>query len=192
MNMLNHMGTKTIETQKLILRRFKMEDAQDMYNNWASDNEVTKYLTWPTHTSIEISKLVLAGWIEQYNDVQKYEWAIQLKETGSVIGSIGLLNIDNQNENCEIGYCISRQHWGKGITTEAAKAVLKFGIKEVGFERITGRHDCENTASGRVMQKCGLKYEGVLRRINKNSKGELVDCTYYSILKDELDIILNN
>ena len=189
--MLNHMGTKTIETQNLILRRFKMEDAQDMYNNWASDNEVTKYLSWPTHASIEISKLVLGGWIEQYNDLQKYEWAIQLKEKGSVIGSIGLLNIDNHNENCEIGYCISRQHWGKGITTEAAKAVLKFGIKEVGFERITGRHDCENTASGRVMQKCGLKFEGVLRKINKNNKSELVDCTYYSILKDELDILIN-
>lgn len=191
MNMLNHMGTKTIETQNLILRRFKMEDAKDMYNNWASDNEVTKYLSWPTHTSIEISKLVLGTWIEQYNDLQKYEWAIELRETGSVIGSIGLLNIDNHNENCEIGYCISRQHWGKGITTEAAKAVLKFGIKEVGFERITGRHDCENTASGRVMQKCGLKFEGVLRRITKNNKSELVDCTYYSILKDELDILIN-
>ncbi len=189
--MLNHIGTKSLETNRLILRRFKMEDAQDMYNNWASDNEVTKYLTWPTHTNIDVSKQVLAIWIEQYNDLQKYEWAIELKETGSVIGSIGLLNIDNQNENCEIGYCIGRLYWGKGITAEAAKAVINFGLKEVGFQRITGRHDCENTASGRVMQKCGLTHEGVLRKINKNNKGELVDCTYYSILKDELDILGN-
>jgi ribosomal-protein-alanine N-acetyltransferase len=95
------------------------------------------------------------------------------------------MSIDNHNENCEIGYCIGRKFWNRGIVTEAFLAIIEFAFKDVGFIRITGRHDVENPASGRVMEKCGLKYEGTLRKINKNSTGVLVDCKYYSILKEE-------
>ncbi|MBW9157796.1 GNAT family N-acetyltransferase [Clostridium sp. FP2] len=183
--MLKHTGTKIIETQRLILRQFKEEDAADMFNNWASDNEVTRYVSWQTHSEIEVSEQVLTMWVDEYSSQENYNWAIEIKENGSVVGSIGLMNIDNNIENCEIGYCIGKAFWNKGITTEAFSAVINFAFKEVGFERITGRHNVDNVASGRVMEKCGLKYEGTLRKIHKINTGSLVDCKYYSILKEE-------
>lgn len=117
--MLNHKGTMSLETERLKLRKFNQEDAEDMYNNWASDAEVTKYLTWPTHSSIEVTKRVVGMWIDDYENGEYYQWAIELKETGQVIGSISLMNIDNHIGNCEIGYCIGKEFWNKGIVTEA-------------------------------------------------------------------------
>lgn len=183
--MLNHTGTKIIETERLILRQFREEDATDMFSNWASDDEVTKYLSWPTHSNVEVSKQLLKMWIDEYSSQENYNWAIELKETKNVVGSISLMNIDNNIENCEIGYCIGSSFWNKGITTEAFSAIINFAFKEVGFERITGRHHVDNPASGRVMEKCGLKYEGTLRKIHRGNTGLLVDCKYYSILKEE-------
>lgn len=183
--MLDHRGTKKIETKRLILRRFKIEDVEDMYNNWASDSEVTKYLTWPSHKSINVSKSVIEMWIEDYTNIESYQWAIELKESGSVVGSISLMGINNGNENCEVGYCIGKEFWNKGIMTEAFSAIIEFGFNEIGFQRIGACHHVNNTASGCVMKKCNLKYEGILRKIGRDSSGNLVDCKYYSILKDE-------
>lgn len=86
--MLHHIGTKTIETERLILRRFKEEDAKDMFNNWASDDEVTKYLSWPTHSDIGVSKKLLEMWIDKYSSEENYNWAIEVKENKNVVGSI--------------------------------------------------------------------------------------------------------
>lgn len=183
--MLSHIGTKTLETQRLILRQFKEEDAKDMFNNWACDEEVTKFLTWQPHSTIEVSQELLKFWIDEYSNNEFYNWAIELKENGSVIGSISLINIDTHNENCEIGYCIGKLWWNKDIMTEAFKKIINFAFKEVGFERITGRHQIDNIASGCVIKKCGLEYEGTLRKVHKINTGMLVDCKYYSILKDE-------
>ncbi|MBU5484991.1 GNAT family N-acetyltransferase [Clostridium sp. MSJ-11] len=183
--MLNHLGTKVLETERLILRPFRKEDARDAYDNWTSDSDVTKYLTWTIHEDIEVTKKVLEIWIDEYIAYENYNWGIELKERGSIIGSICLMNINNYKENCEIGYCISKDYWNRGITTEAFSRVIKFAFEEVGFERITGRHHINNLASGKVMEKCGLKYEGTLRKITKNNTGLLVDCKYYSILKEE-------
>lgn len=183
--MLKHAGTKIIETERLILRQFKEEDAYDMFNNWASDDIVTRYVSWQTHSDIEVSKNLLKMWSAEYSSQENYNWAIEIKENRSVVGSIGLMNIDNNIENCEVGYCIGRAFWNKGITTEAFLAVINFAFKEVVFERITGRHHVDNVASGRVMEKCGLQYEGTLRKIHKINSGSLVDCKYYSILKEE-------
>lgn len=183
--MLNHKGTINLETERLTLRQFTEEDATDMYNNWASDSEVTKYLTWPTHGSVETTRKVIGMWLEDYKDKEYYQWAIELKESGQVIGSISLMNIDNHIENCEIGYCIGKAFWNRGIVAEAFSYIIDFAFNQVGFQRITGRHHVSNPASGRVMEKCGLKYEGLLRKISRNGSGILVDCKYYSILKDE-------
>lgn len=183
--MLDHKGTKKIETERLILKKFKGEDDEDMYNNWASDSEVTKYLTWPAHNSVEISRKMIKMWIDGYRNVGYYQWAIVLKEVGSVIGSISLMGINNENENCEIGYCIGKAFWNKGIITEALSVIIDLAFNEIGFQRIAGCHHVNNQASGRVMEKCDLKYEGTLRKIGRDSSGNLVDCKYYSILKDE-------
>jgi ribosomal-protein-alanine N-acetyltransferase len=183
--MLNHLGTIKLETERLILRRFEKEDYKEMFENWASDPEVTKYMTWPTHKNHYVTQDVLKTWTESYFHNDYYQWAIYIKEDDAVIGSISIMNIDEINLNCEIGYCIGRKYWNRGITTEAFNALIKLGFEKIGFERITARHDVDNIASGKVMEKCGLKYEGTLRKILKNNKGKLVDCKYYSILKEE-------
>lgn len=157
-----------------------------MYNNWASDPEVTKYLTWPVHPSAEISREIINLWVPQYSNPENYQWAVEWKDNHEVIGSVSFVHVDSVNENCEIGYCIGRDYWGKGIVTEAAAALIRFALKEVGFARVTGRHDVNNPASGRVMEKCNMTYEGTLRKIIKNSNGDLADCKYYSILQEEL------
>ncbi|WBW97334.1 GNAT family N-acetyltransferase [Oceanirhabdus sp. W0125-5] len=183
--MLNHVGTQRIETERLILRRFKEEDAHDMYNNWASDTEVTRYLSWPAHSSVEVTKKIIEMWLNSYNNQEHYQWAIELKENGEVIGTISLIEINNKDENCEVGYCIGKEFWNKGILTEALSEMIKFAFSEIGFQRIAARHNLDNPASGRVMEKCNLSYEGTLRKIARDNCGNLVDCKYYSILKDE-------
>ncbi|MBH1941005.1 GNAT family N-acetyltransferase [Mobilitalea sibirica] len=184
--MLNHIGTKTLETNRILLRTFQEEDVKDMYENWASDDEVTKYLTWPTHKDMKVTESIVSMWLSKYSELDNYHWAIVLKDSKKVIGTISLMNIDNHNLSCEVGYCIGRPWWNQGLVTEVFKEVIRFGLLVVGFERITARHDVVNAASGRVMEKCGLQYEGTLRKVLKNGKGELVDCRYYSILKSEM------
>ena len=180
---MKHLGTVNLETDRLLLRKFKIEDAEDMYNNWASDNEVTKYLSWKTHSNIEETKEILKSWIENYSKNDFYQWAIVLKENNQAIGSIGADKNDSI-EMVNIGYCISRKYWDKGITSEAFERIIKFFFEEVKLNRIESCHNEKNIYSGRVMLKCGLKKEGVLRDALKDNSG-IVDCLIYSILRRE-------
>ncbi len=150
--MLNHKGSSVLETKRLVLRKFTLEDADDMYNNWANDDEVTVNLTWPTHTDKTVSKNVISSWLEEYSNNEFYQWAIVIKESGNVIGSISLMDINNSLEMCEVGYCIGRLFWNKGLVTEAFSRIIKFALLDVDFNRITGRHRVGNPASGRVME----------------------------------------
>lgn len=108
---MNHLGTKTIETQRLILRQFRMTDAPAMFQNWASDAEVTKYLTWPVHKSVESSKWVIGLWMQEYGKPDYYQWAIELKDFGEVIGSIAVVRTEEEIKAAEVGYCIGRNWW---------------------------------------------------------------------------------
>ena len=179
-----HLGTKRIETSRLILRTFVKEDAEAMYHNWASDPEVTKFLSWPTYKTVDTAHEILNIWVPQYADDTFYQWAIELKELGEVIGSIGVVNFDDRVDSAEIGFCIGRNWWGQGIMTEAAKAVIDFLFREVGAQRIEGGHDPDNPASGAVQRKCGLTYEGTLRRSIRSNQG-ITDKVVLAILKEE-------
>lgn len=181
---MNHIGTKTLETERLILRKFKGEDASDLFNNWANDSNVTKYLTWPTHENLDTSKYVIGLWLNEYSNSDHYNWCIELKEDGQAIGSISVVSIDENVEAVEIGYCIGKEYWDKGIVTEAFLSIIKFLFEEVDVKRIVAKHDTNNPASGAVMKKCGLKFEGVNRKAGKNNTG-ICDMAVYSILKEE-------
>ena len=89
--MLAHKGTQTIETQRLLLRRAIYADAEPMFRNWASDPEVTKFLTWPTHSSIAVCEMVIGSWLQEYEKENYYQWMIELKEIGQPIGSISVV-----------------------------------------------------------------------------------------------------
>ena len=121
---MNKTGTQQLETHRLILRRYRPEDAEDMFSNWASDPEVTKFLTWPTHTNVDVTRYVLNDWISHYDDGGFFNWAIELKETGSVIGNIAAVKVFEEAEAAEIGYCMGRAFWGRGIMPEALRAVM--------------------------------------------------------------------
>lgn len=181
---MKHSGTKTIETPRLMLRWFTLEDAPAMYRNWASDPEVTKYLTWPTHSSVAVSRRVLEDWVEQYEKDSCYQWAIVLKETGEPVGSIGAVGLNERAELVHIGYCIGRSWWHLGITSEALQAVMDFFFDIVGVNRMESRHDPRNANSGAVMRKCGMRYEGTLRQSDWNNQG-ICDASWYALLAEE-------
>jgi aspartyl-tRNA(Asn)/glutamyl-tRNA(Gln) amidotransferase subunit C len=162
-----------------------MEDAEAMYRNWASDDEVTKYLTWPTHESEATTKAVLKDWIENYEKSDSYyTWCIESKEIGEAIGSISVVSSNPKVGAVEIGYCISEAYWHQGITSEAFAAVIKFLHEEVGVRRIESRHDPKNPYSGKVMEKCGLKYEGTRKQADWNNSG-ICDAAMYGIVYED-------
>ena len=180
--MLTHKGTRTIETSELILRRAVREDAESMFRNWASDPEVTKYLTWPTYQKEEDAYSIVEYWMGEYSKDNFYHWMIVLKEIGEPIGSIGVVRWQEDISEAEIGYCIGKNWWHKGITTEALSAVMDYLFDQVGMNRIEAKHDVNNPHSGNVMKKCGMVFEGVSRASDRNNQG-ICDIATYGILR---------
>lgn len=182
--MLMHKGTQTIETSRLILRKAIRGDAEPMFRNWASDSEVTKYLTWPTYEKVETAYPILEMWINEYEKPNFYQWMIVPKELGEPIGSISVVRQRDDIGEAEIGYCIGRRWWHKGIMTEALTAVVDYLFAEVGMNRLTARHDPNNPHSGAVMRKCGMQYEGTARASDRNNQG-ICDAAHYTILRSD-------
>ena len=173
-----------METKRLNLRPWRESDAEALFK-YASDPDVGPRAGWPPHKSVEesleIIRTVFSG---------EGMWAVVLKETSEVIGSIGYLpagssNLDIEEGQCEIGYWIAKPYWNQGICTEALQAVIDYCFNVKGFSVLWSDYFPENPASGRVMEKCGMKVEGILRQRKRRGDGALVDVKYYSILKDE-------
>ena len=181
---MKHKGTITIETDRIILRRFTMEDVSATFNNWTNDEKVTEFLRWPTHTSIEITEQILKEWIAEYEKANFYQWAIVPKDINEPIGTISVVDMDEKTEKIHIGYCIGSKWWHSGFTSEAFSAIIPFFFEQVEVKRIESQHDPENPNSGRVMKKCGLLYEGTLRKADWNNKG-IVDASVYGILASD-------
>ncbi|MCM1104005.1 MAG: GNAT family N-acetyltransferase [Clostridium sp.] len=177
---MNHQGTKRLETERLILRRFVIEDADEMYRNWANDDEVTKYLTWPTHPNADVTRAVLESWTACYEQADYYNWGIVQKESGKLIGNISVVSQDKEKQSAELGWCMGKAWWGQGIMPEAAGAVVEYLFTEAGFQRITARHDQNNPKSGRVMQKIGMQYEETRKAGGRNNQG-IADMVCYQL-----------
>lgn len=185
---MRHAGTQKIETERLILRKFKVSDAEQMFLNWANDNEVTKYLTWPAHENAIFTKNLLEEWVKQYENDSYYQWCIELKENSQAIGSIGAVEVFDKINAVEIGYCIGKDYWGKGIMSEALSSLVSFFFDEINVNRIMAFHDTGNPASGRVMEKCGMKYEGTLIQSARNQQG-ICDIAVYGLVKRDYTAI---
>lgn len=182
---MNHLGTITIETPRLLLRRFVKEDAAAAFQNWTSDEKVTEFLTWPAHESQAVTESILQDWIDSYRRPDFYQWAIVLKEEGDEpIGTISVIGVREALNLLQIGYCIGSRWWNRGITSEAFSGILPYLFQEVGANRVESWHDPENPGSGRVMAKCGLRREGVLRQADLSNRG-IVDAVVYSMLAEE-------
>ena len=182
--MLLHQGTKIIKTERLVLRPFTVDDAQKMFDNWANDSRVTRFLTWQPHGTVDVTVNLLSLWCEEYKKSPAYyNWAIEYD--GEPIGGISVVRFSEKSDWAELGYSLSYDYWNKGIMTESAKAVIDFLFTEVGFNRVGLSHAVKNPASGRVAQKCGMIFEGTKRQYYKTSDGQYLDLSDYGITKNE-------
>lgn len=183
---MKHIGTKEIQTKRLILRKVKAEDAESAYENWCNSYEVSKYVMWNKHSGIEETKKLCKMWEEEYNFSDTYRWIVELKETGELIGTIDVASKKLLiYGTCVIGYCYGERFWGKGYATEALKAVIKYLFEECDADTIYAEYLSNNPASGKVMQKAGMNFEGILKSRIIDKDGIRNDLGSYSITKEE-------
>ena len=183
---MDHLGTVNLATDRLLMRRFCIGDVESGFNNWTSDNMTTKYLRWKTHENIAKTQAILENWIGNYSRKDYYQWAILLKENLR-LGPIGTISVNKVDENIgmvHVGFCIGSMWWNRGIMSEALSKIIAFMFEKVHVNRIESWHDPKNIASGKVMIKCGMLYEGTLRAGDYNNTG-IVDACEYAILRDD-------
>lgn len=172
-----------LETERLRLRRLTMRDAQDIYE-YSRDPQVAQHVLWDAHRSIGESRAYLRYMLRKYRANEPASWGIELKVTGKIVGTIGYMWIQADNAAAEVGYSLSRAHWGRGIMTEALRAVIDYAFDALRLNRVEAIHETDNPASGAVMRKCGMQYEGHMRQKLYN-KGRYVDVEMYAILRSD-------
>lgn len=174
----------TLETERLILRQFKLSDLDDFYE-YAKNPKVGIEAGWKPHNDREESKIILKFFVKD-----KFIWALELKENKKVIGSIGLHD-DTKRDGINskmIGYVLSEKYWGKGLMVEAVKAIMKYGFENLALEVISIYHYEANIRSKRVIEKCGFKYEGTLRRAIRRFDNQVKNDVCYSLLREEYNM----
>ena len=142
-------------TDHLFLRKLKKEDALAMFKNWDSDIEVARYTTWVAHKNVEETKKLVAMWLQEEKEGKIIRFIITEKDSDEPIGSIDI--VEFVNDIPEIGYCLSRKHWNKGYMSEACKAFINY-LFDLGYKKVLIRADARNTASLKVIEKCGFKF----------------------------------
>ena len=184
--LLTHRGTVLMETSRLLLRPFRVEDAETMFRNWAGDPRVTRYLLWRAHQTVDETRSVLEYWQRQYSRKDFYEWGIVLKDSGQLIGSVGATKAAG-HQCLEVGYCIGYPWWGRGICPEALYRVMDFFFCEVGCRQLIAMHAIENPSSGRVMEKCGM-----VRRpgdsVPVSTENGLYNCRVYEMTRQQFEL----
>lgn len=178
-----NLGTKILQTQHIVLRPFNLNDAKDMFANWASDREVTRFLSWDAHKDIDITKKYISSLCKRYDDNNFYNWAIELKEIGQAIGSISA-ECNIKTESAHISFCIGRPWWNKKIAREAVSEITRFFMEEVKLNRIESCHESGNNTAGKVLLRCGYHPEGTLRQAYYGVNGT-TNLILYAILSED-------
>lgn len=173
----------TLTTPRLILRPMRMSDAKDLYA-YARDPAVSRHVLWDAHEDIGQSRRFLRAAIWQYRRGLPASFAITLRDSGRMIGTIGFMWVNTDHNSAEVGYSLSRTYWNQGYMTEALRAVIAFGFDTLHLNRIEAQHQTDNPASGRVMAHVGMQYEGLMRQRLTN-KGRYVDVMVYAMLRDD-------
>lgn len=181
---MNSIGTNTIETDRLILRRFTYDDADDVLNIWASKPEIQYMYSEPLYTTMDEVIRLLDKFISAYENSNTYRWAIIEKKSQKCVGQIAFYLVDTKNHFAEIEYCIGTDFQRKGYMTEAVKAIIKYGFEKIKLHKIQISTKSFNIPSKRVIEKCGFTYEGTLRDYFY-FEGEYVDRLYFSMLDSE-------
>ena len=176
--MIAHKGTVTIKTGRLLLRKIVESDAEDMFV-WMGDPEVCRYERWEPHPNAAYTRGFIKH-VHQYDSDRRYQWGIEL--TNRLIGYVVAVNVDDYDQKAAVGYCLSREFWSQGYTTEAVRAVVHFIFTEVGLNRLEASHSVNNPASGRVLEKSGFMLEGIAKEYYNCNAG-LQDSKLYGITK---------
>lgn len=172
-----------IKTQRLTLRRMNRHDAADIFA-YSKDVQVARHVLWDAQRSIGEARAYLRYMLRQYRLNQPSSWGIVWRETGRLIGTIGFMSYSEDHNSAEVGYSLSRDYWNRGLMSEALEACLRYAFDEMGLHRVEAQHEVDNPASGRVMEKCGMQREGILRGRLYN-KGRYVDVCLYAILEED-------
>lgn len=182
--MISHKGTVELKTDRLLLRRFRVSDAPEVFRVWTSDEQVARYTSWYAHKSVEETESFVT-YMVSLDGLSDYQWIIELD--GQVIGSITVCYADDDQEIAGIGYVLGRAYWGKGYITEAARAVVEFLFDEVHYRKIIAGCDSANPGSAKVMEKIGMKREAVLREHIRRKDGTWGDDYQYGLLRWEYE-----
>ena len=174
----------TLETERLILRKMTLEDAEAIFA-YASDPEVSRYTLWETHRSIKDSRAFLELEVSKRESGGEPDWGIVYKGDHRFVGTCGIVSWEPHHARAEIGYALSKEYWGRNLMPEAARAMIRFGFERMSLNRIEARCIAENAASARVMEKAGMTHEGTLRQ-RELIKGAYRDIEVYAILREEL------
>lgn len=180
--MLNHCGTLEIKTKRLLLREFRRDDAADMFHGWMGDERVARHTSWYAHTSIDDTRAYIAYILNQ-DAGKSYNWVIVLDK--KPIGTINVCYIDEYAEICGVAYALAYDFWGKGIASEALKAVIRYLFDRVNCRRIIAGCDAANIGSRRVLEKAGMKQEACLRQQIRRKDGSFGDDLQFGLFKDE-------
>ena len=184
---LTHKGTGEMETERLLLRRFTMGDANEVFREWASYDDVVKYLPWQKHGSIADTKTFLLDVVGGYSRPDKYCWGIGLKEGSILIGSISAEIESERDKTARVGYCLGERFWNMGYATEALRAVTDYMFYDVGINRLEAYHSINNPASGRVLSKAGFLPEGHMRQKYMTGGGEYQDSDFYGLVREDFE-----
>lgn len=184
--MLTHIGTQQIDTERLILRRFILDDDEAMLKYWIANEEMQALYVVPAYKTKDSVRELLNTYQDSYENSSYYRWAIILKESNECIGEVAYWTIDDANHFGEIGYCIGVEFQCRGFATEATKAVIKYGFTKINLHKIQICHMSINTPSNRVIEKVGCKYDGTLRD-SFFMNGQYIDRVVHSILKSEYE-----
>jgi RimJ/RimL family protein N-acetyltransferase len=171
-----------IETERLVLRKPRLEDAPILFTAYMQDPEVTRYTTWRPHRQVREAEAFISAGIAAWETESRFPFVISLKQNHEPFGMI-----DFQIRGCTVGlgYVIARSHQGKGYATEATRAVIAWAFQQPAIYRVNASTDVENTASQKVMEKAGMLREGLLRKyiVHPNISDVPRDSYIYAIVK---------
>ncbi|WP_226641858.1 GNAT family N-acetyltransferase [Mesobacillus subterraneus] len=173
-----------LETERLVLRKIRYEDIGDIHT-YASNPEVSKYVFWGAHETREATEDYVKMILTLYAEGKIAPWGIHYKEDNKLIGTVDFVSWQTQHKTAELGYALSKDYWGRGIATEAAKELIRFGMEEMGLVRIQAKSLVANVGSERVMEKAGMTFEGILRKFIY-VKGAHYDVKMYAIIKEDV------
>jgi len=176
-----------LETERLLLRHFKLSDAEAMFCNWASDPEVVRYMPYSVCHSLEETKNAINDWFHYHekNAPDSFEvFAIELKSTSEVIGTIDYVEHDRVTRSAEVGYQLGKTWWGYGYASEALQTLVKYCFEKLKLSRIWADYDSRNINSGKVLEKSGFSYEKATP-LKQMDSDELVSRVQYEILAED-------